>query len=116
VTNKTATFFLNVIGGDCPFEGPATAKRLALVLNEQGTDKIVQSGGQSIQGVHEAAEKSSGVFVSPGLDSDQRLLRPASIVVTAPIYEGNVVYRAVKAKRDGAWEAGNYLLGINDGG
>lgn len=115
-TNKEATFLFNVIGGERPFEDPATAKRLALVLNEQGADVVMGSGGQSIQGVHEAAEESSGAFVSTGLDTDQCLLRPASTLATARIYEGNMVYRAMKAKRDGAWEAGNYLLGINDGG
>lgn len=115
-TNEEATFLFNVIGGERPFEDPATAKRLALVLNEQGADVVMGSGGQSIQGVHEAAEESGGTFVSTGLDTDQCLLRPASTLATARIYEGNMVYRAMQAKREGTWEAGNYLLGINDGG
>jgi basic membrane protein A and related proteins len=115
-TNENAQFLFNVVGGERPFEDPATAKRLALVLHEQGADVIMGSGGQSIQGVHEAAEESSGEFVSTGLDTDQCLLRPASTLATGRIYEGNMVYRAMEATREGNWTAGNFLLGIADGG
>jgi basic membrane protein A and related proteins len=114
--NKDAQFHFNVIAGERPFEDPATAKRLAMVLHEQGADVIVGSGGQSIQGVHEAAKVSGGAFVSTGLDSDQCLLRPASTLASGRIYEGNMVYRAMKAKREENWTPGNFLLGISDGG
>jgi basic membrane protein A len=115
-TNENAQFIFNVVGGENPFEDPATAKRLAMVLHEQGADVVMGSGGQSIQGVHEAAAESNGAFVSTGLDPDQCLRRPASTLATARIYEGNMVLRAMEAKRNGTWEPGNYLLGINDGG
>jgi basic membrane protein A and related proteins len=115
-TNENVQFLFNVIGGERPFEDPATAKRLALVLHEQGADVVMGSGGQSIQGIHDAAEESAGAFVSTGMDTDQCLLRPASTLASVRIYEGNMVYRAMKAKREENWTAGNFLLGINDGG
>ncbi|MCC6791218.1 MAG: BMP family ABC transporter substrate-binding protein [Thermomicrobiales bacterium] len=115
-TNKDAKFLFNVVAGENPFEDPATAKRLAMVLNEQGADVVMGSGGQSIQGVHEAAKESAGAFVSTGMDTDQCLARPASTLASVRIYEGNMVYRAMKATREGDWTPGNFLLGIADGG
>jgi basic membrane protein A len=115
-TNKDAKFQFNVIGGENPFEDTAAAKRLAMVLNEQGADVVLGSGGQSIQGVHEGAKDSGGAFVSTGMDTDQCLQRPASTLASVRIYEGVMVDRVMKAKREGSWTAGNFLLGINDGG
>jgi basic membrane protein A and related proteins len=115
-TNETAQFLFNVVGGQNPFEDPATAKRLAIVLHEQGADVIMGSGGQSIQGIHDAAADSGGAFVSTGLDQDQCLRRPASTLASGRIYEGNMVYRAMEARREENWTPGNFLLGIRDGG
>ncbi len=115
-TNKNAKFVFNVIGGNSPFEDPATAKRLAQLLQEQGADVVCGGGGQSIQGIHDAAAASNGALVSMGMDRDQCLRRPDSTLASVRIYEANMVYKVMKANRDGAWTPGNFLVGIKDGG
>jgi basic membrane protein A len=115
-TNKDIKFLLNIVGGENPFEDPATAKRLALVHHEQGADVVFAAGGSTCLGVLEAAAESNGGFVSTGADPDQCLLHPDSMLATVRIYWDNMTYRAMKLNREGAWEAGNFLNGIVEGG
>lgn len=115
-TNENATFLLNIIGGESPFEDPATAKRLALVHQEQGADVIFAGGGLSTLGVLEAAAESNGAMVATGMDPDQCLQNPSSILASLRIYWNNMAYVAMQAKREGNWEPGNFLNGIVEGG
>lgn len=115
-TNTDAKFLLNFIGGDKPFEDPATAKRLALVHHEQGADVVFAAGGSSCLGVLEAAGESNGGFVATGADPDQCLMDPEAILATVRIYWDNMAYLAMKAKREGTWTPGNFLYGIAEGG
>lgn len=115
-TNKDAKFLLNIVGGEKPFEDPATAKRLALVHQEQGADVVFAAGGSTCLGVLEAAADSNGGFVATGADPDQCLLHPASTLATVRIYWDNMTYRAMQMNREGTWTAGNFLNGINEGG
>ena len=115
-TNKDATFLLNIVGGDHPFEDPATAKRLALVHHEQGADVVFAAGGSTCLGVLEAAADSNGGFVATGADPDQCLLNPASTLATVRIYWDNMTYRAMQMNREGTWTPGNFLNGIVEGG
>jgi basic membrane protein A and related proteins len=115
-TNKDAKFLLNIVGGEKPFEDPATAKRLALVHQEQGADVVFAAGGSTCLGVLEAAADSNGGFVATGADPDQCLLHPASTLATVRIYWDNMAYRAMQMNREGTWTAGNFLNGINEGG
>lgn len=115
-TNEDATFLLNIVGGDHPFEDPATAKRLALVHHEQGADVVFAAGGSTCLGVLEAAADSNGGFVATGADPDQCLMNPASTLATVRIYWDNMTYRAMQMNREGNWTAGNFLNGIVEGG
>ena len=115
-TNENVQFLLNIIGGERPFEDPATAKRLALVHQEQGADVVFAAGGSSALGVLEAAGESNGGFVATGADPDQCLMDPDSILATVRIYWDNMTYLAMKAHREGTWTPGNFLYGINEGG
>jgi basic membrane protein A and related proteins len=115
-TNENAQFLLNIIGGERPFEDPATAKRLALVHHEQGADVVFAAGGSSCLGVLEAAGESNGGFVATGADPDQCLMDPPAILATVRIYWDNMTYLSMKAHREGTWTPGNFLYGINEGG
>ena len=115
-TNENITFLLNIIGGERPFEDPATAKRLAMVHHDQGADVVFAAGGSSCLGVLEAAGESNGGFVATGADPDQCLMDPDSILATVRIYWDNMTYLSMQAHREGTWAPGNYLYGIAEGG
>ncbi len=115
-TNTNAKFLFNVVAGQNPFEDPATGKRLALLLHEQGADVVHGSGGKTIQGVHEAAAASNKGFVSTGMDRDQCIERPDSTLCSIRIYEGSMVFGVMESLRNDKWKPGNFLPGIVDGG
>jgi len=116
LTNKNAKFSFNLVGGQNPFEDPSSGNRLANLLHEQGADVIFPSGGQTTQGVLQAAAQSNGGFVATGMDTDQCLKHPDSTLASARIYEGSMVYSVMQEVRNGKFAPGTSQLGIIDDG
>jgi len=116
LTNKNAKFSFNLVGGQNPFEDPSSGNRLANLLHEQGADVVFCSGGQTSQGVLQAAAQSNGGFVATGMDTDQCLQHPASTLASGRIYEGSMVYSVMEEVRNGKFTPGTSQKGIIDGG
>lgn len=79
--NPDATDRQVFIGGDNPFNDPATGKEQASALIAQGTDHILAAGSGSNGGVFEAAAEA-GVFAY-GVDVNQCDMAPGTIVDNA---------------------------------
>lgn len=116
VTNKNAKFSFNLVSGQSPFEDPAGGARLANLLHEQGADVVFCSGGQTSQGVLQAAAQSNGAFVATGMDTDQCLQHPNSTLASGRIYEGAMVYNVMEQVRNGKFTPGTSQIGIIEGG
>lgn len=116
LTNTKAKFSFNLVSGQNPFEDPASGNRLANLLHEQGADVVFCSGGQTSQGVLQAAAQSNGGFVATGMDTDQCLQHPASTLASGRIYEGAMVYSVMEEVRKGTFKPGTVQKGIAENG
>lgn len=79
--NPDATDSQVFIGGDNPFNDPATGKEQALALNAQGVDQIFAAASGSNGGVFEAAAEEG--FYAYGTDVNQCDLAPGHVVDNA---------------------------------
>ena len=116
LTNKNAKFSFTLVGGQNPFEDPSSGNRVANLLHEQGADVVFCSGGQTSQGVLQAAAQSNGGFVATGMDTDQCLQHPDSTLASGRIYEGSMVYSVMEEVHNGKFTPGTSQKGIIDGG
>jgi basic membrane protein A len=112
-TSKSADFYHSVIGGTSPFEDPAKAKQLSLVLYERGCDVVGACGGKSPLGILDAAEEAGQVAM--GMDQDACLLKPNHVLGSLLIDLDNWIYACMKELRTGAWKPGYHHVSVADG-
>lgn len=87
------------------YEDPAKGKEHALALYDKGADIVFQVAGKTGEGVFEAAEETGNYAI--GVDSDQKYIKPDSIICSMIKEVGKSIYGAVMGYvEDGAFPGG----------
>lgn len=100
------------IGGNTPFNDPATAKTKTQTLIQQGSDVVYHAAGASGAGMFQAV-KEKGIYAM-GVDSNQDAEIPGFVLTSMMKYVDTAVFETVKATLDGKFQANLQELGIKE--
>jgi basic membrane protein A len=90
------------------------AKELAISQIDQGADVIYAAAGQAGLGALEAAADRKKYSI--GVDSNQNMLHPGSVLTSMVKRVDVAVYSAFKDAKDGTWKGGAQSLGLEEEG
>src|SRR5215204_749177 len=113
----------NYVGvNDAAWNNPAKGKELALAQIEKGADVIFTAAGNSGLGAFDAVEQfgknangEANRFVI-GVDSNQNAVKPGFVLTSMVKRVDNVVYDVVKEVRDGSFNGGFHVFGLDKDG
>jgi len=96
------------------FVDPARGAELAGSQFDRDVDVIFAAAGITGVGALQAAKDESKLAI--GMDSNQNLLFPGTVLTSLLKRVDNAVYDAFVAARDGTWKPGVRSLGLAEGG
>jgi basic membrane protein A and related proteins len=107
---------------DHAWNNPGKGKELALAQIESGADVLFTAAGNSGLGAFDAVEQAGKYpdgaarrFVI-GVDSNQNAVKPGFVLTSMVKRVDNAVYDAVKAVKDGKFEGGIQVFGLDKDG
>src|SRR5829696_4121764 len=107
---------------DGAWNNPGKGKELALAQIDQGADVIFTAAGNSGLGAFDAVEQfgknangEANRFVI-GVDSNQNAVKPGFVLTSMVKRVDNVVYDVVKEVRDGSFNGGFHVFGLDKDG
>jgi basic membrane protein A len=102
--------YLTATAGD--FNNPVKGKTLAQALMGRGADVLFQIAGNTGVGVLEAVKESPKGAFAVGADLDQDDFAPGRVLVSVLKRIDNAVFQAIRAAREGRFEAGHRWIGL----
>src|SRR4030095_9092254 len=106
---------------DTAWHNPGKGKRLALAQMDKGADVIFAAAGNSGLGAFDAVEQAGTAngrathFVI-GVDSNQNGVKPGFVLTSMVKRVDNAVYDIVKTVREGKFEGGFHVFGLESDG
>lgn len=97
------------------FDNPVKGKSLAQALMGRGADVLIQIAGNTGVGVIEAVKEAPEGTYAVGVDVDQDDLAPGRVLVSVLKRIDNAVFNAIRAAKEGRFEAGHRWIGIAEG-
>jgi basic membrane protein A len=97
------------------FDNPVKGKSLARALMGKGADVLIQIAGNTGVGVIEAVKEAPEGTYAVGADIDQDDLAPGRVLVSVLKRIDNAVFEAIRAAKEGGFEAGHRWIGIAEG-
>lgn len=121
--NPKAVVISNYVGvTDSAWNNPGKGKEIALAQIEKGADVIFTAAGNSGLGVFDAVEQygknangEANKFVI-GVDSNQNGVKPGFVLTSMVKRVDNVVYDAAEQVRNGNFEGGFHVFGLDKDG
>jgi basic membrane protein A len=107
---------------DHAWNNPGKGKELALAQIENGADVIFTAAGNSGLGAFDAVEQAgkypdgSAKRYVIGVDSNQNGVKPGFVLTSMVKRVDNAVYEVVKAVKDGKFESGFQVFGLDKDG
>ncbi len=111
-TGKGVRYVAVTAGG---FDNPVKGKSLAQALMGRGADVLIQIAGNTGVGVIEAVKEAPEGIYAVGVDIDQDDLAPGRVLVSVLKRIDNAVFNAIRAAKEGRFEAGHRWIGIAEG-
>lgn len=109
------TFTENYVGTTpSAWNDPIKAAEMARSQYARGVDIIFSAAGPSGLGVIQAAKDSGTLAI--GVDSNQNHVAPGSVLTSMLKRVDLAVYQAMKAAREGVWQAGHRTMSLAEGG
>jgi basic membrane protein A and related proteins len=113
--NKNIQIIANYVGsGSDAWRNPTKGKELALSQYEKKADAIFAAAGASALGVFDAAEEQKKYVI--GCDSNQNWIKPGRVLTSMVKRVDTAVYKVIEEKTLGKFEAGEFVLGLKEGG
>ncbi len=94
------------------FGDPGKGSELALGMYDQGARIVAQAAGGTGMGVFEAAKDRD--LYAVGSDTNQNSIAPDNIIASAARRVDNEIYKAGMSVRDGTFEAGDFLVALQN--